>query len=189
MPGGGGITATNWLYNVALKTGAVIAYGTDAPVEDINPIASYYASVSSRTKDGSVFFPDQRMSRMEALRSYTINVAFAEFDHAVALGAGRGQQIGRAHAGVDAHRVHGEVLVLRGGCVVRGAAMVADHAQHRSAVRVVAVERPDLARDLGRGGVGAGVHDRGEGGALGPAFRRIVRDAGRHEDRPQVGIA
>ncbi len=63
-----------------MKTGAVIANGTDAPVEDINPIASYYASVSRRTKDGSVFFPDQRMSRMEALRSYTINVAFAEFD-------------------------------------------------------------------------------------------------------------
>ena len=38
----------------------------DAPVEDINPIASYYASVSRRTKDGTVFFPDQRMSRMGA---------------------------------------------------------------------------------------------------------------------------
>ena len=63
-----------------MKSGAVIANGTDAPVEDINPIASYYASVSRRTKDGTVFFPEQRMSRMEALRSYTINVAFAEFD-------------------------------------------------------------------------------------------------------------
>lgn len=72
-----------YVWQKLMKTGAVIANGTDAPVEDINPIASYYASVSRRTKDGSVFFPDQRMSRMEALRSYTINVAFAEFDEAI----------------------------------------------------------------------------------------------------------
>lgn len=72
-----------YVWQKLMKTGAVIANGTDAPVEDIDPIASYYASVSRRTKDGSVFFPDQRMSRMEALRSYTINVAFAEFDEAI----------------------------------------------------------------------------------------------------------
>jgi predicted amidohydrolase YtcJ len=69
-----------YVWQKLLKTGAIIANGTDAPVEDINPIASYYASVSRRTKDGTVFFPDQRMSRMEALRSYTIDAAFAAFD-------------------------------------------------------------------------------------------------------------
>ena len=53
---------------------------TDAPVEDINPIASFYASVSRKLKDGTLFYPDQRMSRMEALRSYTINAAYAGFD-------------------------------------------------------------------------------------------------------------
>jgi predicted amidohydrolase YtcJ len=36
--------------------------------------------VSRRTKDGTVFFPAQRMSRMEALKSYTINAAYAGFD-------------------------------------------------------------------------------------------------------------
>ena len=72
-----------YVWQKLMKTGAVIANGSDAPVEDINPIPSYYASVSRRTKDGSVFFPDQRMSRMEALRSYTINVAFAEFDEGI----------------------------------------------------------------------------------------------------------
>jgi hypothetical protein len=63
-----------------MKSGATIANGTDAPVEDIDPIPSFYASVSRKTKDGSVFYPDQRMSRMEALRSYTINAAYAGFD-------------------------------------------------------------------------------------------------------------
>jgi predicted amidohydrolase YtcJ len=63
-----------------MKTGAVIANGTDAPVEDVDPIPSYYASVSRKLKDGTVFFPDERMSRMEALKSYTINGAYAAFE-------------------------------------------------------------------------------------------------------------
>jgi predicted amidohydrolase YtcJ len=72
-----------YVWQKLMKSGAVIANGTDAPVEDIDPIPSFYASVSRRLKDGSVFFPDQRMSRLEALRSYTINAAFAGFDEAV----------------------------------------------------------------------------------------------------------
>src|SRR5262245_36110128 len=63
-----------------MKSGAVIANGTDAPVEDVDPIPSYYASVSRKLKDGKVFYPDQRMSRMEALKSYTINGAYAAFE-------------------------------------------------------------------------------------------------------------
>ena len=35
-----------------------------------------------QAKDGTVFFPDQRMSRMEALKSYTINGAYAAFEKA-----------------------------------------------------------------------------------------------------------
>ena len=58
-----------------MKSGALVTNGTDAPVEDVDPIASYYATVSRKMKDGSVFYPDQRMNRMEALRSYTINTA------------------------------------------------------------------------------------------------------------------
>ena len=63
-----------------IDSGAVVGNGTDAPVEEVNPIASYYASVSRRVKDGSVFFPEQRMTRMEALKSYTINNAYAAFE-------------------------------------------------------------------------------------------------------------
>ena len=46
----------------------------------MDPIAGFYASVSRKLKDGSLFFPDQRMSRMEALRSYTLNNAYAAFE-------------------------------------------------------------------------------------------------------------
>jgi predicted amidohydrolase YtcJ len=72
-----------YVWQKLMKTGAIIANGTDAPVEDIDPIPSFYASVSRRTKDGSVFYADQRMSRMEALKSYTINAAYAGFDETV----------------------------------------------------------------------------------------------------------
>ena len=49
---------------------AIVTNGTDAPVEDVDPIASYYATVTRRAADGTVFYGDQRMSRIEALRSY-----------------------------------------------------------------------------------------------------------------------
>ncbi|HYT67552.1 MAG TPA: amidohydrolase [Vicinamibacterales bacterium] len=69
-----------YVWQKLMKSGAIVANGTDAPVEDVDPIANYYASVSRKLKDGSVFFPDQRMSRMEALKSYTINGAYAGFE-------------------------------------------------------------------------------------------------------------
>ena len=69
-----------YVWQKLMQTGAIISNGTDAPVEDVDPISSFYASVSRRLKDGSLFFPDQRKSRMEALRSYTINGAYAAFE-------------------------------------------------------------------------------------------------------------
>ena len=69
-----------YVWQKLMKSGALVTNGTDAPVEDVDPIASYYATVSRKLKDGSVFYPDQRMNRMEALRSYTINGARAAFE-------------------------------------------------------------------------------------------------------------
>jgi predicted amidohydrolase YtcJ len=64
-------------------SGAVIANGTDAPVEDVNPIASYYATVSRKMKDGKAFFPEQRLSRMETLQTYTSKAAYAAFEEEI----------------------------------------------------------------------------------------------------------
>jgi predicted amidohydrolase YtcJ len=69
-----------YVWKKLMDTGATIVNGTDTPVEDVSPIASYYATVSRRPANGPVFFPDQRMSRMEALRSYTINGAYGAFE-------------------------------------------------------------------------------------------------------------
>jgi predicted amidohydrolase YtcJ len=69
-----------YVWQKLMKSGAIVSNGTDAPVEDVNPIASYYATVSRKTKDGTVFYADQRMSRIEALKSYTWNGAYAAFE-------------------------------------------------------------------------------------------------------------
>jgi predicted amidohydrolase YtcJ len=55
-----------------IDSGVVIVNGTDAPVERIDPIASFYASVARRLPGGPEFFPEQAMTREEALLSYTL---------------------------------------------------------------------------------------------------------------------
>jgi hypothetical protein len=72
-----------YVWQKLMKSGAVVGNGTDAPVEDVSPLASFYASVSRKLKDGSRFYPDQRMTRAEALKSYTWNNAYAAFEENV----------------------------------------------------------------------------------------------------------
>jgi len=69
-----------YVWQKLMKSGAVVGNGTDAPVEDVSPLACFYASVSRKLIDGTVFYPDQRMSREEALKSYTWNNAYAAFE-------------------------------------------------------------------------------------------------------------
>ena len=69
-----------YVWQKLMKSGAVVSNGTDAPVEDVEPIANFYATVTRKLKDGSTFYPDQRMSRKEALKSYTLNAAYAAFE-------------------------------------------------------------------------------------------------------------
>jgi hypothetical protein len=69
-----------YVWQDLMKSGAVVTNGTDTPVEDISPIESFYSTVSRRSADGTVFFPEQRMSREEALYSYTMANAFAAFE-------------------------------------------------------------------------------------------------------------
>lgn len=64
-----------------LDEGVIIANGTDAPVEDVDPLLSFYASVTRKRADnGFEFFPEQRMTREEAIHSYTLGNAYAGFE-------------------------------------------------------------------------------------------------------------
>jgi len=63
-----------------LKSGAVVANGTDAPVEDVSALESFYASVTRKRADnGFEFFTEQAMSREEGIYSYTMANAYAAF--------------------------------------------------------------------------------------------------------------
>lgn len=64
-----------------LDRGVIVANGTDAPVEDVNPFKSIYASVTRRNDEKNLeFFKEQSMTREEALISYTKGNAYAAFE-------------------------------------------------------------------------------------------------------------
>jgi len=69
----------SYLFRSLWDAGVVVTNGTDTPVEDVNPIPSFYGMVARVAKDGKVFVPSQRLTRAEALRAYTLNNAFASF--------------------------------------------------------------------------------------------------------------
>jgi predicted amidohydrolase YtcJ len=75
--------ATSYLFRTLLDAGVVVTNGTDVPVEDIDPIASFYSAVSKQTRDGTRFVVEQRMTREEALRAYTMSNAHAAFEENV----------------------------------------------------------------------------------------------------------
>jgi hypothetical protein len=69
-----------YVWQKLMKSGAIVANGTDAPVENVDPIPNYYAAVTRKLADGRVFYGDQKMSRMEALKAYTLSNAYATFE-------------------------------------------------------------------------------------------------------------
>ena len=69
-----------YLWRSFMDAGVMVTNGTDTPVEDVSPVASFYSSVVRQDNQGNDFFPGQRMTRLEALQSYTINNAYAAFE-------------------------------------------------------------------------------------------------------------
>lgn len=69
----------NW--RLQLEAGAVLAFGSDAPVEPFEPMKGIYAAVTRRRPDGSPgpegWFPEQRLSIDTALRAFTQGPAYA----------------------------------------------------------------------------------------------------------------
>jgi predicted amidohydrolase YtcJ len=59
-----------------IDSGVTVMNGTDTPVEDVNPIPSFYGTVVGRMNNGEVLNRDQLMTRMEGLQAYTINAAY-----------------------------------------------------------------------------------------------------------------
>jgi hypothetical protein len=71
------------MWQTLLKSGAKVINGSDVPVEPIDPIASFYASVSRKTLKAEPeggFEPEECMTREQALRSYTLDAAYGSFE-------------------------------------------------------------------------------------------------------------
>jgi len=72
-----------YVWRKLLDSGAIIINGTDVPVEPINPVNSYYSLVTRQTLEGEPaggYEPSQKLTRMEALKSYTIDAAYGAFE-------------------------------------------------------------------------------------------------------------
>jgi predicted amidohydrolase YtcJ len=72
-----------YAWQTLMKLGVHVPSGSDFPVENPNPIWGFYSAVTRQDHDGNPpggWFPDQKMSREEALRSWTIEGAYAAFE-------------------------------------------------------------------------------------------------------------
>ena len=72
-----------YVWRSLLDSGAVVTNGTDAPVEDVNPLPSYFAAVTRELPDGTRFYPEEVLTREEALYSYTMAAAWSAFEEDV----------------------------------------------------------------------------------------------------------
>jgi predicted amidohydrolase YtcJ len=69
-----------YVWRKLMSSGATIAAGSDFPVELPNPLLGFYAAITRQDPKGqpaSGWMPGERMSRDEALASFTRNAAFA----------------------------------------------------------------------------------------------------------------
>jgi predicted amidohydrolase YtcJ len=68
-----------YAYNTLLKNAGLVAFGTDFPVEDIDPLATFYTAVERKNSAGEEFEKHEAMSREDALKAMTIWAAYACF--------------------------------------------------------------------------------------------------------------
>jgi predicted amidohydrolase YtcJ len=75
-----------YAWRTLLNTGVIIPNGSDFPVEQVNPLISFHSSVTRQDAKNwpeGGWYPDEKMTREEALRSMTIWPAHAAFQEAV----------------------------------------------------------------------------------------------------------
>jgi hypothetical protein len=76
-------SAGAYAWRTQLDAGAVLAFGSDAPVESFNPFWGIHAAVTRRRADGSPspegWYPEQRLTVEEAVRGFTLGAAYAGY--------------------------------------------------------------------------------------------------------------
>ncbi len=94
---------STYAFRSLIDAGAVLTFGSDWTVAPLNPILGIYAAVTRRTIDGknpNGWIPEQKITVGEALRSYTVNNAYAMY---------REKDLGRIAPGMRA-----DIVVLSG---------------------------------------------------------------------------
>jgi predicted amidohydrolase YtcJ len=80
-------SAGAYAFRSLLDTGAVLAFGSDAPVEDLSVMKGIHAAVTRRRANGSPgpegWYPEQRLSVAEAVYAYTAGAAYASGEEAI----------------------------------------------------------------------------------------------------------
>lgn len=70
-----------YLWRTLLDNGTKLNFGTDTPIEALNPIKNIFAAVTRKpSPEGSAFYPEQKVSREEALYLYTMGNAYSVFE-------------------------------------------------------------------------------------------------------------
>jgi predicted amidohydrolase YtcJ len=78
--GDGRIAEGAYVWRKLIDSGARLAHGSDFPVERPDPLLGFYAAITRQDTSGAPpagWAPDQRLTRVEALRALTLGAAFA----------------------------------------------------------------------------------------------------------------
>ena len=80
---GAALAGTSYAFGDAVRRGLPVSYGTDAPVESLDPLRNLYAAVTRRPLSGGApWQPQQGVTRAQALFCYTQGSAWQEFAEA-----------------------------------------------------------------------------------------------------------
>ena len=80
---GAALAGTSYAFGDAVRRGLPVSYGTDAPVESLDPLRNLYAAVTRRPLSGGApWQPQQAVTRAQALFCYTQGSAWQEFAEA-----------------------------------------------------------------------------------------------------------
>jgi predicted amidohydrolase YtcJ len=101
-----------YAWHSLIESGAIVLDGTDTPVEDTNPIANFFCGVTRDSGKGKAFFPAQAKTRIEELRAYTWNNAYAIFAE---------HELGSLSPGklADMDVISGDLLTIPAGDILR----------------------------------------------------------------------
>lgn len=128
-----------YAWRTLLNTGVIIPNGTDAPVEVVSTLRTFHAAISRQDEANQPpggWYPSQRMTRDEAIKSMTIWAAHANFQEAAAGSISRGKYadfvvMDRDWMTAPAEAIMGTRIQ---GTYFAGAAVYEAPAQHAAAV-------------------------------------------------------